>query len=246
MICGELKFIGSGTQKAEDIISSEFKTLNVFRLDQDSARKKSTVPEMMKKMNSSQIDILLGTQMISKGFDFPDLSFAGVINADIGLGVPDFRSSERVYSLLTQLAGRCGRRGDRGKVIIQTRDPMNPIFSFLRNNDYVGFMEREISIRKALAYPPFSFLMRLIIKDPDERKAAERSFEIEAFLDANIPQDVDVLGPAPAPIEKIGKNYRYHFILKSRTRSSLLLTASKLRQVKNLKADIDIDPSDMM
>ena len=246
-VCGgELKFIGSGTQKAEDIIAEEFRDLRVFRLDQDSARRKKTVPEMIEKMKKSEIDVLLGTQMISKGFDFPNIELSAVINADIGLGVPDFRSSERIFSLLTQLAGRCGRRGQQGRVIIQTKDVSNPLFKYLKSHDYVSFIERELSIRKALSYPPFSFLLRIVIKGENEEKVVEKSFELENYLSKNIPDSVDILGPAPAPIEKIGKNFRYHFILKSKLRKDLIAVAKFLKNETGIKIDIDLDPVDLL
>ncbi|MBP7901244.1 MAG: primosomal protein N' [Spirochaetes bacterium] len=246
-VCGgELKFIGSGTQKAEDIIADEFRDLRIFRLDQDSARKKKTVPEMIDKMKKSEIDVLLGTQMISKGFDFPNLALSAVLNADIGLGVPDFRSSERIFSLLTQLAGRCGRRGEQGRVIIQTKDISNPLFKYLKTHDYVSFIERELTIRKALSYPPFSFLLRIIIKGEDEEKVIEKSFEIENYLKKNIPDSVDLLGPAPAPIEKLGKNFRYHFILKSKQRKDLVAVSKSVKNETGIKIDIDLDPVDLL
>ncbi len=243
---GELKYVGSGTQKAEDIISDEFRDLRIFRLDQDSARKKKTVPEMIEKMKASEIDILLGTQMISKGFDFPKLALSAVINADIGLGVPDFRSSERIFSLLTQLAGRCGRRGEQGKVIIQTKDISNPLFKYIKSHDYISFIERELSIRKALSYPPFSFLLRLIVKGENEEKVIEKSIELENYLKQNIPDSVNMLGPAPAPIEKLGKNYRYHFILKSKQRKELVSVSKSVKNISGIKIDIDLDPVDLL
>ncbi|HQQ23595.1 MAG TPA: helicase-related protein, partial [Spirochaetota bacterium] len=201
---------------------------------------------MIEKMKASEIDILLGTQMISKGFDFPKLALSAVINADIGLGVPDFRSSERIFSLLTQLAGRCGRRGDQGKVIIQTKDVSNPLFKYLKNHDYVSFIERELSIRKSLSYPPFSFLLRLIVKGEEEDKVIEKSIELDNFLKQNISESVDILGPASAPIEKLGKNYRYHFILKSKQRKELVSVAKCVKTISGTKIDIDLDPVDLL
>ena len=144
------------------------------------------------------------------------------------------------------MAGRCGRRGEQGKVIIQTKDISNPLFKYLKSHDYISFIERELSIRKALSYPPFSFLLRLVVKGEDEEKVIEKSIELENFLKQSMPDSVNMLGPAPAPIEKLGKNYRYHFILKSKQRKELVSIAKCVKTISGIKIDIDLDPVDLL
>jgi primosomal protein N' (replication factor Y) len=170
--CGsrDVSMVGSGTQRIEDLIDEVFHSMRVFRLDQDSARKKGTVDGLIEKMNSREIDILLGTQMVAKGFDFPGVTVVGVLLADIGMNLPDFRAGERVFSLLMQVAGRSGRGADPGKVIIQTVNPENELFRYLRSQDYYGFYRRELETRRLLEYPPFTRMARVLARGRQPRR----------------------------------------------------------------------------
>lgn len=156
--CGseELVKLGSGTQRIEELIADTFSGFRVRRLDHDSAGRKGAVFKMIQEMKGGEIDILLGTQMVAKGFDFPRVSVVGVLMADIGLNLPDFRAAERIFSLLVQVAGRCGRGKDSGTVILQTRDENHPIFRHIGTHDYYGFYRAELEQRRMLMYPPFS------------------------------------------------------------------------------------------
>ena len=249
---GAIVKLGSGTQKIEDIIQGEFPGYRIFRLDQDTARKKDTAAELIEKMEKREIDILLGTQMVSKGFDFHGVTVAGIIMADIGLNMPDFRSTERVFSLLLQLAGRSGRGEENGKVIIQTLNENNPIYDYLKKQDYTGFYRSELDIRRMLDYPPFSRLARIVFRGRNEEevsKTADRvGEEIERLLFSEKPE-VMKLGPAQAPFVKIGGNYRYHIILKGRRLSELQKLLNEIManyRSKSVYAEIDIDPVDML
>ncbi len=252
--CGsdDIQKLGSGTQKIEESIAKEFPDYRIFRLDQDSARKKDAVYDLLEMMNKREIDILLGTQMISKGFDFHGVTVAGIIMADIGLNMPDFRATEKIFSLLMQLSGRSGRGESEGRVIIQTLNDEHLIYEYLKKQDYLGFYREELKIRKMMNYPPFSRLARLVIRGKDDEAAAQSADLLSNVLKKigaeKYPQIV-VLGPSPAPLSKIGGNYRYHIILKSCKLNDLtefIKTALDMFKSKAVYIEIDIDPVDML
>jgi primosomal protein N' (replication factor Y) len=252
--CGSAAIVklGSGTQKIEDIIQGEFPGYRIFRLDQDTARIKDTASELIEKMEKREIDILLGTQMVSKGFDFHGVTVAGIILADIGLNMPDFRSTERIFSLLLQLAGRSGRGEENGRVIIQTLNENNPIYDYLKRQDYVGFYNSELNIRRMLDYPPFSRLARIVFRGKDESDVSSAASGLSSSIDDIIMTDkmqVTKLGPAQAPFAKIGGNYRFHLILKGRRLEELqqlIRKAMEIYRSKSVYVEIDIDPVDML
>ncbi len=244
--------IGSGTQRIEDIVQKEFPEYRIFRLDQDSARKKDKVYDLIGSMEKGEIDILLGTQMVSKGFDFHGITVAGIIMADIGLNMPDFRSGEKIFSLLVQLAGRSGRGEKRGKVLIQTLDENHYIYQFVKRQDFYGFYKSELEMRKALNYPPFSRLARLLVRGKDESAVEKSAEKLGEALRQNIESkslNVDVLGPSEAPVLKVGGNFRYHIILKSSVLNHLTeVICESVPSAKNrsIYIEIDIDPVDML
>lgn len=244
--------LGSGTQKIEETINKEFPDYRVFRLDQDSARKKDAVYDLLEQMQKREIDILLGTQMISKGFDFHGVTVAGIIMADIGLNMPDFRATEKIFSLLMQLSGRSGRGGSEGRVIIQTLNEEHVIFDYLKKQDYLGFYREELKIRKLINYPPFSRLARIVIRGKAEDTVDEASDQLAEILKKTGAEKfpkIMVLGPSPAPLTKIGGNYRYHIILKSsklKDLTALIKTALDSFKSKAVYVEIDIDPVDML
>ncbi len=249
---GSIVKLGSGTQKIEDIIQGEFPGYRIFRLDQDTARKKDTASLLIDKMKKREIDILLGTQMVSKGFDFHGVTVAGIILADIGLNMPDFRSTERIFSLLFQLAGRSGRGEENGRVIIQTLNETNPIYDYLKKHDYTGFYNSELNIRRMLDYPPFSRLARIVFRGKDENEVSAAASGLGSSIDDIIVSEkmqVAKLGPAQAPFARIGGNYRYHLILKGRRLEELQQLIRKSMEIyrsKSVYAEIDIDPVDML
>jgi primosomal protein N' (replication factor Y) len=252
--CGSSAIVklGSGTQKIEEIIQGEFPGYRIFRLDQDTARKKETGSGLVEKMEKREIDILLGTQMVSKGFDFHGVTVAGIILADIGLNMPDFRSTERIFSLLLQLAGRSGRGAEGGRVIIQTLNENNSIYDYLKRHDYTGFYNSELNIRRMLDYPPFARLARIVFRGKDENDVSGAALKLGSSIDDIILSEnmqITKLGPAQAPFVRIGGNYRYHIILKGRKLDELQILirkAMELHRSKSVYAEIDIDPVDML
>jgi len=244
--------LGTGTQKIEEIVAKEFPGYRIFRLDQDSARKKDAIYDLLEMMQKREIDILLGTQMISKGFDFHGVTVAGIILADIGLNMPDFRATEKIFSLLIQLSGRSGRGAGEGRVIIQTLNDENPVFGFLKRHDYLGFYREELKIRRLMNYPPFSRLARIVVRGKDEESVSLSADTLAEFMKKTGPEkypDIMVLGPSPAPLTKIGGNYRYHIILKSgrlKDLTEFIKTAIDSFKSKAVYIEIDIDPVDML
>lgn len=251
--CGSknLILVGSGTQRVEEVLQKMFPDARIVRLDQDSARKKNFLAGVVSDMMNRKIDILLGTQMVAKGFDFPNVSLVGVILADIGLLLPDFRAVERTFALLVQVAGRSGRGDIAGKVIVQTFNPENPLFHFLKNHDYMGFCQRELSIRKVLQYPPYVRLARLVVRGAREDSVANVASQYKDVLQELSPHypDITILGPSQAPLYKIASQYRQHIVLKSHTveaLSSIIGECKKKIHLQGTYLEIDIDPLDLL
>jgi primosomal protein N' (replication factor Y) len=252
--CGsnDIEKVGSGTQRVEEIIGQEFSGFNIFRLDQDSTRKKDTVSNLIGMMNRGEVNILVGTQLVAKGFDFHNITLVGVLMADIGMNLPDFRSAERIFSLMVQVAGRCGRGDAPGKVIIQTLDDKNPLFRFIRNQDYYGFYRSELEVRRLLQYPPFSRMARLLVRGTGEDRVSAAINGLKLALDENIRQrgaDITLLGPSAAPFGKIGGNYRRHIILKSKKMTVLREVIAASRDAvsgRDVYLEIDIDPHELL
>ena len=188
--------------------------------------------------------------MVSKGFDFPNVTVVGVLLADIGMGLPDFRASERIFSLLMQVSGRCGRGEDPGRVIIQAVQDESDLLNYVKLHDYDGFYRRELEMRKILGYPPFSRLARFLIRGKDEKKVGEIADKIaDVVTDVVKDSDSVVMGPAPAPLEKIGGNFRHHIIVKAKNTDILKAAARAAYASHRLTEpylEIDIDPYDML
>ncbi|MBN1499956.1 MAG: primosomal protein N' [Spirochaetes bacterium] len=244
--------IGSGTQRVEEIINDMYKDRRVYRLDQDSMKNKDALFDLVEKMENREIDILLGTQMVSKGFDFKHVEIVGIILADIGMNMPDFRAAERIFSLLMQVTGRAGRGDVPGRVVIQTLNSGNSMFHFLKSQDYKGFYKNEIEIRKILSYPPFSRIIRLLVRGIDETRVIKASEKIGALVERIVKSrnyNLKILGPAPAPFSKVNRNYRHHIILKGNDIAVIRNVISFVRE--NFKdnrvyLEIDIDPVELL
>ena len=252
--CGSESMIklGAGTQRIEELVGSIFKDLTIYRMDQDSMRKRGEVYNLIEKMNNGEVDILLGTQMVAKGFDFPGVTLVGVLMADIGLNMPDFRASEKIFSLLVQVAGRSGRGETAGKVIVQTLDEEHPIFQYIKNHDYYSFYRSELEVRKMLGYPPFKRMARLLVRGTDKENVSNTINKLKVELVKNIERykkPISLLGPSSAPLSKIGGNFRYHIILKGDsvdTLRSVIGTSKEALTFNNTYLEIDIDPQDIM
>lgn len=214
--CGgiKLKLKGVGTQRVEDEIKQIFPSTKVIRMDLDTTWGKKSYDKIMQKFANGEVDILLGTQMVAKGLDFSRVTLVGVISADIPMLIPDFRSSERTFQLLTQVAGRAGRSEKEGEVIIQTFQPEHYIFDYIANHKTLEFYEKELKVRQTLGYPPFTRLILFEFKGKDEKSVELASDEFTKELKSKIQNPIQILGPAPAAIPKIRQNYRYHIIMK--------------------------------
>jgi primosomal protein N' (replication factor Y) len=245
-----IKFLGTGTQKIEEELHDLLPELSYERMDRDTTRKKLSHYRMIKRMEERKIDILLGTQMIAKGHDFPDVTVSAVVSADVALNLPDFRSSERAFQLFTQLAGRSGRGGVAGKAYIQTYEPDQYIFDYVKKHYYKGFYESEIEMRRELSYPPFSRLIRIILSFRKKSDGEKITKTIAVRVNRINLKGIEVLGPSPAPIEKVRYLWRWHMILKGKNAKSLRQAASlvleRISEIKEVKIDIDVDPLNML
>jgi primosomal protein N' (replication factor Y) len=263
-ICGSQNLLlqGTGTEKVEEEIERLFPKARIKRMDADTVKGKDAHRKILKSFHDREFDILIGTQMISKGLDFPNVYLVGVISADIGLMNPDFRSLERTYQLLAQVSGRSGRASDFGKVLIQTMHADNYIFPYITEHNYKGFFEKEIASRKNFNYPPFSRMILIEVSGPEASKAGSLASKIyltlkdtlKRFTNTKNAGAVEIMIPAPALIYKIKNNYRYHLIIKSIKShpESNILTEHLLKglniyleshKVKSSEAvNIDVDP----
>ncbi len=248
--CGSqhLQLIGAGTQKVEEEIRQLYPEAKVARLDMDSSRSRGAQKTILNRMKQRDIDILIGTQMVAKGLDFPFVSLVGIIDADSILYLPDFRAGERCFQLLVQAAGRAGRSHRKGEVVIQTYNPDNPVIRMALDQDYRSFYENEIKLRQLLNYPPFTRLLRVVCSGPNEKEVqdyvAVLAQYIEELIDAS-EEDIMLMGPAPCPINKISNRWRYQIIIKCpnlnllRSIGSYIITSVTS---KNVKMDLDLNP----
>ena len=241
-----LNFYGFGTEKLEQLIKSEFPDLGILRMDADTTRKKYSYENIIEKFKSGEYSILLGTQMISKGLDFPRVSVVGIINADETLHIPDFRSGERTFSLLCQAAGRAGRRDTIGSVIIQTYQPNNFILKCVVEQNYEMFYNYEMNIRKKLKYPPYYYLVSLKIVSKDYELCSKEATKVARYLKEHISNTSIVLGPTTANVFKVNNVYRFQIIVKYRFDNKLFLALKELDKLfilnKKVGLEIDINP----
>jgi len=209
-----LEFFGTGTQQVEEQLRELFPRHPILRMDQDTTRRPDAYNAMVKAFNAGDYDILLGTQSVAKGHDFPRVTFVGVVNADTELSLPDFRAQERSFQLMTQVAGRGGRAQLPGRVVIQTFRPENSALAFVQADDMAGFLAEEAEARRQLNYPPFSRLALLTVKSSRQEECRRAAEGLRPQLQAALGK-LQLLGPAPAPIQRIWREYRYHYIIKS-------------------------------
>ncbi|MGM0472126.1 MAG: primosomal protein N' [Bacillota bacterium] len=251
-----IKYFGAGTQKVEEAIKDQFPTARVLRMDVDTTSRKGAHQQILTSFKNQEADILLGTQMIAKGHDFPNITLVGVITADTALNFPDFRAAEHTFQLLTQVAGRTGRGKRVGEVVVQTYDPKHYSIQFAKEHDYEGFYQHEIEFRRELDYPPFSQLINFIIKDEAEEAASKVANQLGSIIRGEIEKKdfaVDLLGPVPAPLAKLRGEYRWQLLLKSENSLALKELSSSgvelLQESANLGSvtiSVDVDPIKML
>jgi len=217
-----LYFIGHGTEQVEDILRKQFPLLNIARIDRDTMAKRGQMSKTLLAFDSGEIDMLVGTQMLAKGHDFHNVTLVGVISVDIGLGLPDFRSAERTFQILTQVAGRAGRGQLPGRVLIQTYYPEHYALRYASDQDYEGFYNEEVRFRSQLSYPPFIVLASILIKNTDEDSAKRNASIVRNSLDAaNADKSCRILGPAPASLSRLKGEYRIQILVKATSRKKL-------------------------
>lgn len=250
--CGSID-IGSngfGTEFIEAETKAKFPNARVLRLDTDVSGKKEDLLKSLEDFKSGRFDILLGTQMVAKGLNFPNLKLVGVILADAGLHMPDFRAGERTFSLITQVAGRAGRYFPDGKVFVQTYDPAREPVLFACQNRTDDFYENEIQQRSVMDFPPFSRIVRLVFRSFDKRLAYETAMESVKIMKENAPREAEIIGPAECPIEKISSNYRFQILLKGKSVIPLQAMARKLAfnytHNQNVYIEYDVDPVSLL
>jgi len=241
--CGKpgLRFFGLGTEQVEELTKEAFPQARIARLDADNARKRGSGEKILANFGAGKTDILIGTQMIAKGLDFAGVALVGIVSADISLNIPDFKSPERTYQLITQVAGRAGRREEQGLVIIQTYLPENYAVEAASGYDYEGFYRSELFFRKTLLYPPFSDVVQVTAYSTEEDKAKEGSERAKKELlgaPGLLTEDV-LLGPRPAPIAKIGNDFRWHLYVKAETRKRRALESV----LGDMKQRVNTDPA---
>ena len=247
-----IRYYGTGTQKAYDELAEAFPQARILRMDVDTTRKKGSHEQILKEFGEGRADILLGTQMIAKGLDFPNVTLVGVLNADTALNLPDFRSSERTFQLLTQVAGRAGRAEKEGHVIIQSYNPKHYAITFAKNQDYEGFYAYEMSIRKQLAYPPYYFTVGLTLSHKMEAEVVKKSYEVLNMIRSGLSDKVQILGPTPKPIARTHNLYHYQLIIKYRFEEHLqdvlnqILDWTQEKVNKDLRLSIDHEPQSFM
>ncbi len=241
---------GLGTEKLEETLTAAFPDAVIARLDRDVATGKQ-IEKVLDRVRSREVDILVGTQMVTKGHDLPFVTLVGVINADAALSIPDFRASERAFQLLVQVAGRAGRGDTPGRVLVQTYDPEHHAIKFAAKHDVNGFIDREMRDRKELAYPPFSRMALVRVDSLDEKEAQESTALLaRAARDASRAAElgaVTVLGPTPAPIAKVRNRFRFRIMLRSTSREHLRKVTLAIHAVvgqlpRSVRVAIDVDP----
>src|SRR5439155_506071 len=249
-VCGsaQLHFGGTGTERLEEILRTALPAARVERLDRDTARGRGAVENLLTRVERGEVDILLGTQMIAKGHDFPNVTLVGVLAADALLGLPDFRAGERAFQLLSQVAGRSGRGERPGEVIVQAYDADHHAIRHACEHDYAGFAARELHYRRAMNYPPYTALAVLLVKGRVFERARSEAVGIARILRELAGGRIQVLGPAQAPLERLRGEYRVQILVKAPDRKDLqAIVADTLQALDRIKLNvqnlvIDIDP----
>lgn len=251
-----IQTLGYGTERVVDELRVRYPGARVAQLDRDVASAKGYVEEVLAAFRNGEIDILVGTQMVTKGHDFPYLTLVGVLFADMGLNLPEYNAGERTYQLLSQVAGRAGRAGLEGRVIVQTWLAEHYVMEYVARHDYLGFYERELSFRSRLGYPPFSRMINLLFNGPKEEDVEKAAYYVkdraEKLLAAkpSLYACTEVLGPAPSPISRLKKQYRWQLLLKAakglHAFCEELIAGLDAKHMRSVRLQVDVDPISFM
>ena len=251
--CGSdrLAAIGEGTERIEEDLREAVPGARIERMDRDTVRRRGAQEALLRRFDEREIDVLVGTQMIAKGHDFPGVTLVGVLSADQTLGLPDFRAAERTFQLLTQVAGRAGRGTAPGTVVIQAFDPGHAVLLAAATQDYEAFYEREIVYRRALRYPPFTALVEIVVEDRDPGKASAWAAILAEALEREGEGRLILSGPGPAPIERLKGKYRSQILIRSAGRRRLVSAvdralASTEGKVPRRAVRVDVDPVSLL
>lgn len=248
-----LFFVGGGTEKVEEILRNKFPMAKIARLDRDTVQKREFLEKRLQEFAEGKIDILVGTQMVSKGHDFPGVTLVGVISVDNILSLPDFRAGEKAFQLLTQVAGRSGRGKDEGKVIVQTFYPEHYVVRFASEQNYEKFYQKEISFRQKLQYPPFSSLACVLVQHRNYNHAVQTALSFKSCLDkANSLKELKIMDVSPAPISKLKGKHRLQILIKSLSRKRLhqvlemALALAEKKKCDLQSIQIEVDPASLI
>ncbi len=247
--CGSeyVYFLGTGSEKLEELLHGIFPQARIARLDRDTVRGHEDFERTLAALNEGELDLLVGTQMIAKGHDIHGVTLVGVVGADVALGLPDFRAAERTFQLLTQVAGRAGRGQSPGKVILQTYFQDHYAVQFAARHDFIGFYEKELQFRSWMHYPPYSALANVLVRSDKLDDALQWSGVLGKWFEQTRHEGVRVLGPAAAPIMRLKRDYRYHFVLKSPSRERLnttlraMLAYAAQQKIPRTQVIVDVD-----
>jgi primosomal protein N' (replication factor Y) len=247
--CGSeyVYFLGTGSEKLEELLHGYFPQARIARLDRDTVRSHADFERALSSLNAGELDLLVGTQMIAKGHDIHGVTLVGVVGADMALGLPDFRAAERTFQLLTQVAGRAGRGYVPGKVVLQTYFPDHYAVQYAAQHDFIGFYEKELRFRSWMHYPPYSSLVNVILRSDKLDDVLKWAGALGRWFEKERHEGVRVLGPAAAPIQRLKRDYRYHFILKSASRQKLnalmrtMLTHAEKEKIPRTNIVVDVD-----
>lgn len=247
-----IRYFGTGTQKVEEELNKLMPHARIIRMDVDTTRKKGAHEKLFNKFENKEADILLGTQMIAKGLDFPEVTLVGVINADTALGLPDFRSAEKTFQLLTQVSGRSGRGEKEGKVIIQSYNPEHYAIQYAKKHDYDAFYKREMHLRHLSEYSPYYFLLKISVSHENEMTAAKKISQYTEYIRPALSDKAIVLGPTPKSIARTHNRYHFQVLIKYKQEPELtekiheLLQETQKEQAKGVFISIDYQPLDFI
>ena len=248
--CGnpEIRLGGYGTERVEAVTRAIFPQAMVARMDSDTMTNADSYRKVLEAFRGRRIDILIGTQMIAKGLDFPDVTLVGIVQADIGLNLPDFRSAERTFDLITQVAGRAGRGQCPGRVVVQTCTPDNYAIAAAQSHDYRAFATQELPGRQALSFPPFSHLVLLQFRHEEESVASQAAEQFAGMLAPLLPAGVQSIGPMPAPLARLAGKYRFQLLLRGENVRGIVAACRKgvaalpASQRRKVPVEVDVDP----
>jgi primosomal protein N' (replication factor Y) len=251
--CGgeELLELGEGTERVEDLVRSALPGARIERMDRDTIRGRGAHERVLRRFAAGEIDVLVGTQMIAKGHDFPRVTLVGVLSADQALGLPDFRSAERAFQLLTQVAGRAGRGNLPGTVIAQAFDADHPVLRLAATQDYEAFFEREMRYRRALRYPPLSGLVQILVSDAEQGRARRFGTELVSALRQVEPTRLLLAGPGPAPVERLKGRFREQILARGAGKRRLVEAVGRALEavegrVPRRALQVDVDPLSLL